>query len=172
MLIYNEQKDFVNRRNEETYGMLIPEDNFWRQLNKHIDFSSVYGCLEEYTKAENKTKTDIIRTFKCLLLKSYYNLAVYEVVEKAKTELTFRYFLECEPGEMDVLTEEDLKTFSQTKLRTGKLLEWTFDITKELAKKKNVTCDSLVLACDDSEVTIGEVADIFIANMKQVIKLK
>lgn len=171
MLIYNDQKEFVHRRIEEAYDVLIPEDNFWRQLNHRIDFSSIGVLLVEgYKGTTKKTATDFIRMFKCLLLKSYYNLSIGLLVENLKTNFTYRYFLEYDPLEMDTFEPNELEEFSSEPLNNEELFHWIFSVTSELAEEKNVSLDTLITARAKNDETIGIVAEIFLSNMKKILE--
>ncbi len=171
MLIYNDQKEFAHRRIEEAYGVLIPEDNFWRQLNNRVDFSSIGVLLEEvYKGTTKKTATDFIRMFKCLLLKSYYNLSIDILVENVKTNFTYRYFLEYDPLEMDTFEPNELEKFARIPLSNGELFHWIFSVTSLLAEEKNVSLDILVTARPKNDETIESAAEIFLSNMKKILE--
>lgn len=171
MLIYNDQKEFAHRRIEEAYGVLIPEDNFWRQLNNRVDFSSIGVLLEKvYKGTTKKTAKDFIRMFKCLLLKSYYNLSIDILVENLKTNFTYRYFLEYDPLEMDTFEPNDLEEFARIPLSNGELFPWIFSVTSLLAEEKNASLDTLVTAGPKNDETIGAAAEIFLSNMKKILE--
>ena len=71
MLKMTNQLELNFSKHIELYDILIPEDNFWRQLNDMIDFSFVVEMLrDKYSSTMGRTAEDVIRMFKFLLLKS------------------------------------------------------------------------------------------------------
>lgn len=117
MLIYNDQNEFVNKRNEKTYLSLIPEDNVWVKLNKKVDFMAIGQCLKEHLPVvEEEPVEEVVRLFKYLLLKAYYHLADADVVLKTKTDITFRYFLDYDPLDMDLVDIKTLQRFRRQEL--------------------------------------------------------
>lgn len=113
MLVYNDQKDYTLKYNEETYSMFIPEDNFWRKVNKIVNFNYIGEFLQEkYRSTTDKDKIEIIRLFKLLLLKTYYNLSEQELLKKAAENMTFRYFLDYDLLDIDLIDQSEIVQFS------------------------------------------------------------
>ena len=71
MLKDNEQLTMNLSEYSPLYDILIPKDEFWRQLNELVDFSFVYDMLKDkYSSTMGRTAVDIVRMFKFLLLKA------------------------------------------------------------------------------------------------------
>ena len=96
MLKRKEQLELNFSKHNELYDILIKPDNFWKQLNDMVDFSFVYENLKDkYSSTMGRTSEDVIRMFKYLLLKSYFKLSDRGLVERAQTDLLFKYLLIC-----------------------------------------------------------------------------
>ena len=95
MLKKNNQLDLNFSKYLGLYDIIIKPDNFWKQLNDIVDFSFVYEELKDkYSSTMGRTCEDIIRMFKYLLLKSYFKLSDRCLIERTKTDLLFKYFLD------------------------------------------------------------------------------
>ena len=68
------QLSFCLSSHASLFDVLIEKDNFWRQLKDMVDFSFVYDELKEkYSSTMGRKAEDVIRMFKYLLLKNYFN---------------------------------------------------------------------------------------------------
>lgn len=101
----------------ELYDILIPADNFWRQLNNMVDFTFVYEQLKEkYSSTMGRTAEDVIRMFKYLLLKSYFELSDRGLVERTRTDMLFKYFLGYNPEDTKLIDPSLLTKFRRERL--------------------------------------------------------
>lgn len=131
----------------ELYNQLIPSDHLLRQFNELIDFSFVYDelastyCLDNGRPAESP-----ITMFKYLLLKCIYDLSDRDLMERAKYDLSFKYFLDLAP-EDDVLHPTALTKFRTLRLKNINLLDLLINKTVEIALSHNLI-DSRSLIVD------------------------
>ena len=73
MIKLNNQLEISFSKYNELYDILIPSENFWKQLNDMIDFSFVVDMIKDkYSSTMGRTAEDVMRMFKYLLLKSYF----------------------------------------------------------------------------------------------------
>ena len=94
------------------YDTLIDKNNFWRQLKELVDFSFVQDELKDkYSSTMGRSAEDVTRMFKYLLLKSYYKLSDRGLVERTKTDLLFKYFLDYVPEETNLIDPSLLTVF-------------------------------------------------------------
>ena len=101
----------------ELYDILIPENNFWKQLNDMIEFSFVVDMLKDkYSSTMRRTAEDVIRMFKFLLLKSYFKLSDRGLVERTMTDMLFKYFLGYDPEETKLINPSLLTVFRRERL--------------------------------------------------------
>lgn len=117
----------------ELYDKLIPSDHLLRQLNELVDFSFVYDELvDTYCLDNGRPAESPISMFKYLLLKCIYDLSDRDLVERAKYDLSFKYFLNIAP-EDEVIHPTALTKFRTLRLRGVKLLDLLINKTVEIA---------------------------------------
>lgn len=125
----------------ELYDILIPKDDFWRQLNNMIDFSFVADILKDkYPSTIGKTDEDIIRMFKYLLLKSYFKLSDNGLIERTMPDMLFKYFLEYDPREKKLIDPSLLTKFRHEVLIASdeSLIDKLIEQTVKLALEKGI----------------------------------
>lgn len=99
------------------YDILIPKDNFWRQLKDTVDFAFVYDILKDsYSSTMGRTAENVIRMFKYLLLKQYYHLSDAGLIERTVTDLSFKYFLDYKPEETKLIDPSLLTVFRRERI--------------------------------------------------------
>ena len=117
MLKENNQLSFCLSAHASLYDLLIDKNNFWRQLKDMIDFSFVYDELKDkYSSTMGRKAEDVIRMFKYLLLKNYYKLSDRGLVERTKTDMLFKYFLDYLPEEISLIDPSLLTVFRRERL--------------------------------------------------------
>jgi transposase len=122
----------------ELYNLLIPKDNLLRRINELVDFTFVYEELNErYCHNNGRTAQDPIRMFKYLLLKSIFDLSDVDLVERSKTDLAFKFFLDMAPEE-SVIDPSLLTKFRKLRLKDMKLLDLLIGKTVEIAIEKGI----------------------------------
>lgn len=115
------------------YDDLIPKDNFLRQLRELVDFTFVIGELEDKYCLDNGRNAECpIRMFKYLLLKQIYNMSDGDLVERARYDLSFKYFLELAP-EDEVIHSTSLTKFRRLRLDDKNLMDILIQKTVEVA---------------------------------------
>ena len=141
MLKKSNQLELSFSKHIELYDILIEKDNFWRQLNDMVDFSFVVEMLKDkYSSTMGRTSEDVIRMFKYLLLKSYYKLSDRGLVERTKTDMLFKYFLEYEPEETKLIDASLLTVFRRERLldNDNNLMDKLIGKTVEIAIEKGL----------------------------------
>ena len=141
MINMNNQLKLNFSKYSELYDMVIKPDNFWKQLNDMVDFSFVYDELKDkYSSTMGRTCEDIIRMFKYLLLKSYFKLSDRGLIERAQTDLLFKYFLGYEPEETKLINPSLLTVFRRERLKDEEenLMDKLINKTVEIALEKGL----------------------------------
>lgn len=141
MLKMNNQLQINFSKHIELYELLIPKDNFWRQLNDMVDFSFVVTMLKDkYSSTMGRTAEDVIRMFKYLLLKSYFKLSDRGLVERTMTDMLFKYFLGYNPEETKLIDPSLLTVFRRERLidNDENLMDKLIEKTVELAIEKGL----------------------------------
>lgn len=127
------QESLVVSPYSSLYDQLIPKDHFLRQMNELVDFGFVHEELaSKYCLDNGRMAIDPIQLFKYLLLKSIYSLSDRDLVERAKFDLSFKYFLGLAP-ESDVIAPTTLTKFRTLRLKDGQLLDLLISKTVEIA---------------------------------------
>lgn len=170
MLIYNDQNAYVKKENERTYLSFIPEDNFWRKLNKMCDFNFIREFLKKYSPIED----DHIKFFKCLLLKSYYKISTEDLLKKLDSDMTFKYFLGYDLTEIPSIEGSTIDSFANVSLGNHIEREEITEAIKASLKDsiKVQTIDSFIIPSTyslTSALTIEQFAMIFIEIIKEFI---
>lgn len=133
-----EQQSFILSPYIELYNILIPKDNLLRRMDELVDFSFVYEELSgRYCQDNGRTAVDPVRMFKYLLLKSIFDLSDADLVERSKTDLSFKFFLHMAP-EDEVIDSSLLTKFRKLRLKDMKLLDLLIGKTVEIAIQKGV----------------------------------
>ena len=141
MLKMNNQLQINFSKHIELYELLIPKDNFWRQLNDMVDFSFVVTMLKDkYSSTMGRTAEDVIRMFKYLLLKSYFKLSDRGLIERTMTDMLFKYFLGYNPEETKLIDPSLLTVFRRERLidNNENLMDKLIEKTVELAIEKGL----------------------------------
>lgn len=120
------------------YDAIIPEDHLLRQINALVDFSFVYDELKDkYCHDNGRNAVHPIRMFKYLLLKTIYTLSDADLVDRARVDMSFKYFLEMAP-EDGVIDPSLLTHFRRKRLKDTDLLDLLIGKTVEIAIEKNI----------------------------------
>ncbi|UUI05587.1 IS1182 family transposase [Oceanobacillus jeddahense] len=123
---------------DELYDMLIPTDNFLRQMKELVDFSFVEEELQDnYCLDNGRNAEPPVRMFKYLLLKQIYDLSDADLVERARYDLSFKYFLDLIP-EAPVIHSSSLTKFRRLRLKDKDLMDILVEKTVALALEHKV----------------------------------
>ena len=107
----------------DLYEKLIPQNHLLRQLNEMVDFSFIEAELEDnYSLNMGRKAVPPIQMFKYLLLKAIYCLSDRDLIERARYDMSFKYFLGLSP-EDDVIHESLLAKFRTQRIKDTKILD-------------------------------------------------
>ncbi|MGM8364442.1 IS1182 family transposase [Virgibacillus sp. W0181] len=130
---------------DELYDMLIPKDNFLRQMKELVDFSFIEEELKDkYCLDNGRNAEPPVRMFKYLLLKQIYDLSDADLVERARYDLSFKYFLDLVP-EASVIHSSSLTKFRRLRLKDKNLMDLLVDKTVELALQHEVLASNTII---------------------------
>jgi len=123
----------------ELYDLLVKKDSDLRRIHDEIDLSFVYSELvKNYSEDNGRTAVDPIRMFRYLLLKVIYDLSDVAVVERSLTDLSFKYFLDMAPEEVNLIDPSSLAKFRKLRLKSIDLLNLLIGRTIAIAKQKKL----------------------------------
>lgn len=122
----------------EIYELVVPRDNLLRQIKELVDFGFIYDELvDNYCLDNGRNAVPPIRMFKYLLLKSIYDLSDMDVVERARYDMSFKYFLDMSPEET-VINPSSLTKFRKLRLKDMELLDMLIAKTVQIALEKGI----------------------------------
>lgn len=133
------QQQFVVSTYQGLYDIIIPKGHFLRNLNDLVDFSFIYDeLLENYSIDMGRGAKDPIMLFKYLILKTTYELSDEDVVSRTLYDMSFKYFLNLAPDEVNLIHPSTLTKFRKLRLKDMNLLDLLIKKTVEIAIAKGV----------------------------------
>ena len=122
----------------QLYDILVPEDHVLRRINTLVDFSFIYDELKKnYTVDFGRNAADPVYMLKLLLLKILNPLSDRDLCERARYDMSFKYFLEIAP-EDNIIHPSLLSKFRRQRLKDTNLLDLLLKKTIDIAKANNV----------------------------------
>jgi transposase len=123
----------------ELYDILIPEDDMFRQIKELVDFTFVIDALTpNYSLDFGRKAEDPIRMFKYLMLKDMNELSDKDLVKRTRTDMSFKYFLDLSPEEVDLIHPTSLTKFRRLRLKDENLMNTLISKTIEIALENNI----------------------------------
>ena len=133
------QQQLVLSKYIELYDILVPKEHFLRQINDLVDFSFIYDeLLSNYSLDQGRAAKDPILMFKYLLLKVIYELSDIDVVARSLSDLSFKYFLNLAPEDINLINPSSLTKFRKLRLKDMNLLDMLIKKTVEIAIEEGV----------------------------------
>ena len=133
-MLENKYKHITISEHILLYDKKIPKDNFLRKLKENMDFSFV-NKLVEYSEKYGRPEKETEMMYKLLFLEIKDSLSDREVIERAKTDMAYKYFLDLNP-EDSVLSYSLLSVFRNTKIKDEIILEKMLQETVKQAIEK------------------------------------
>ena len=120
------------------YDILIPRDHIFRRMNEEIDFSFVRKELEDkYSAGMGRSAEDPVRMFKYLMLKAMHPASDDDLVKRAYTDMSYKFFLGLNP-EDDVIDSSLLSKFRRQRLQDVDLLSLLISKSVAMAIEKGI----------------------------------
>lgn len=136
----------------ELYDLIIPKDNFLRQMKELVDFGFIEEELKDkYCLDNGRNAESPVRMFKYLLLKQIYDLSDRDLVERARYDMSFKYFLDLTP-EASVIHPSSLTKFRRLRLKDRDLMDLLVEKTVVLALEHGVL-ESKTIIVDATHTT-------------------
>ena len=111
------QPEFILSPYSMLYELIVPANHKLRRIRELVDFSFVFDELKKnYCPDNGRGAIDPVRMFKYLFLKSLYDLSDVDLVERSRTDLAFKYFLDMAPEE-GVIDPSSLTKFRKQRLK-------------------------------------------------------
>ena len=120
------------------YDILIPRDNIFRRMNEEIDYSFVRKELQDkYSADMGRSAEDPVRMFKYLMLKAMHPASDVDLVKRAYTDMSYKFFLGLNP-EDDVIDPSLLSKFRRQRLQDIDLLDLLISKSVSMAIAKGI----------------------------------
>ena len=120
------------------YDILIPRDHIFRRMNEEIDFSFVRKELQDkYSISMGRSAEDPVRMFKYLMLKAMHPASDEDLVKRAYTDMSYKFFLGLNP-EDDVIDPSLLSKFRRQRLQDVDLLSLLISKSVAMAIEKGI----------------------------------
>jgi IS5 family transposase len=172
VVVLQAQESFNISSYTDLYDMIIPKDNFLRRLNDVVDFTFILDELKDkYCHDNGRGAIPPIRMFKYLLLKRIYDLSDVDVVERARYDMSFKYFLDLAP-EDPVIEPSSLTKFRKLRLKDKNLLDLLVQKTVEIAQEQGVI-DSRAIIVDATHTAsryCSKSADEFLKDKAKLVR--
>lgn len=120
------------------YDICIPQNHELRQLAELVDFSFADDMLKEmYTLDNGRPGYQPQVMFKYLLLKRMYELSDRDVVNRARTDLAFKFFLNLAP-EDEVIDASSLTKFRKLRMKDESIMDKLIAKSVEIALNNGI----------------------------------
>lgn len=140
-----QQENLIMSPHLELYDLLIDKDNELRQINETVDFSFVHDELKDkYCLVDGRNAIDPIRMFKYLFLKTRFKVSDKDLIDRTKTDMAFKYFLDMAPEELPI-DPSLLSKFRRHRLKDMDLLNLLITKTVSIAIEKGVLKSSTII---------------------------
>lgn len=128
------------------YDLLVKKDDDLRRLHDEVDLSFVYSELhEKYCVDNGRMAVSPIRMFRYLLLKVIFDLSDVSVVKRSLTDMSFKYFLDMQPEDTDLIDPSTLCKFRKYRLKDSDLLTMLIGKTISMAKQKGIITKGTII---------------------------
>jgi transposase len=85
----------LSASDRQVFDLLVPKDHYLRQVRERVDFERFRPRLvEAYSPNMGRPALDPVFMLKVLFLRFHYRLSDRQVMERAKTDVAFRWFLD------------------------------------------------------------------------------
>lgn len=122
----------------ELYDIVVPAGHFLRRLREDIDFSFIFDELAcKYSPDMGRGAYDPVMMFKYLMLKVISQLSDEDLMEEARVNMAYKYFLGLEPEAMPA-DPTTLCKFRRQRLKDTDLLDTLLRKTFEMAEDKGI----------------------------------
>ncbi len=144
-MLENKYKQLTISEHISLYDKIIPKDHILRKLKENVDFSFVNKLVaKEYCEELGRPAKEPEKMFKLLFLQIKDLLSDREVIDRAKTDMAYKYFLDINP-EDDVPCYSLLSIFRNTKIKEEAILEEMLQETVKQAIEKGVVKSNSII---------------------------
>ena len=129
----------------QLYDILVPEDHILRKINTLVDFSFVYDEIKKnYTVDFGRKAADPVYMLKLLLLKILNPLSDRDLCERARYDISFKYFLGIAP-EDPIVDDSLLSKFRRQRLKDTNILDLLIKKTLDIAIENHIPLGNTII---------------------------
>jgi transposase len=146
----------LSESDRQVFDLLVPKDHYLRQVRAHVDFERFRPRLAEaYSPSMGRPALDPVVMLKVLFLRFHYRLSDRQVMERSKTDIAFRWFLDL--GMHDPVPHHTEGTYFRQRLGVDRFAEIFQDLVG-LARGHGLVRDRLRLK--DATHLIADAAEL------------
>ena len=98
----------------DLYDIVVSKDNILRKIKENVDFSFVNGMVaDSYCADFGRPAKEPEMMFKLLFLKTWFDLSDRQLIENARVNMAYKYFLDLNP-EDEMVDASLLSVFRKT----------------------------------------------------------
>lgn len=144
-MLENKYKQITISEHISLYDKIIPKEHFLRRLKENVDFSFVNKLVEkEYCEKLGRPAKEPEIMFKLLFLQIKDSLSDREVIQRAETDMAYKFFLDLNP-EDKLPNYSLLSVFRNTKIKDEAILEEMLQETVRQAIEKGVVKSNSII---------------------------
>ena len=129
----------------QLYDILVPENHVLRRINTLVDFSFVYDEIKKnYTVDFGRKAADPVYMLKLLLLKILNPLSDSDLCDRARYDMSFKYFLGIAP-EDTIVDASLLSKFRRQRLKDTKILDLLIKKTLDIALENDIPLGNTII---------------------------
>jgi len=133
------QQEMMISRYADLYNILIQKDHMLRQIKELVDFTFVVDEVEKnYNVTHGRGAKDPIRMFKYLMLKDMHELSDEDLVERTRCDMSFKYFVDLAPEEINLIHPTTLTKFRRLRLKDEGILDKLIMKTVQIALENGI----------------------------------
>lgn len=135
------------------YDLIIPKDHLLRQITELVDFSFVDAMLvNTYALNNGRPGYTPQMMFKYLMLKRMYELSDRDVVDRARTDMAFKYFLGIAP-EDDVIDASSLTKFRKLRMKDDSVMDQLISESVKIALENGISLSKTMIVDSTHSIT-------------------
>ena len=148
----------------DLYDLIVPQDNILRKIKDNIDFSFVNPMLKEsYCEHYGRPAKEPEMIFKLLFLKKLYDLSDERLVNNARVNMAYKYFLDLDP-EDEMINSSLLTKFRKTRITEDILEEMLKETIRQAIKKGLIRSTSIIVDSTHTRANAIEIRTFFITT--------
>ena len=129
----------------DLYDIVVSKDNILRKIKENVDFSFVNGMVaDSYCADFGRPAKEPEMMFKLLFLKTWFDLSDRQLIENARVNMAYKYFLDLNP-EDEMVDASLLSVFRKTHINGEDMMDEMIGESIRQAIEKGVIKSSSII---------------------------